>query len=140
MSTSKPGAGRTGAPILVIEDEASVAAFLRTALSRRGYVVVSSESATDGLRLLKDGEFCGVISDVRTPGSMSGTDVHTWIREHRPDLLSRVIFITGDIANGQTAKLLEQSGVPFIEKPFRVAQLVAVLERTIETPREDDER
>jgi DNA-binding NtrC family response regulator len=140
MNTSQPGGARHASPILVIEDEASVAAFLRTALARRGYVVVSSATATDGLRLLKDGEFCGVISDVRTPGGMSGTDVHAWIREHRPDLLSRVIFITGDIANRQTAKLIEQSGVPFIEKPFRVAQLVAVLERTIEIPREDDER
>jgi DNA-binding NtrC family response regulator len=140
MSPANLDANRATAPILVIEDEASVAAFLRSALARRGYDVVSSPTAADGVRLLKNGKFCGVISDVRTPGGMSGTDVHTWIREHRPDLLSRVIFITGDIANHQTAKLLEQSGVPFIEKPFRIAQLVAVLERTIEIPREDDER
>src|SRR5208282_5493582 len=54
--------------ILVIEDEPSVAAFLRTALERRGYEVVPSPSAVGGLQMLVSGDFQGVISDFRTPG------------------------------------------------------------------------
>jgi DNA-binding response OmpR family regulator len=38
--------------ILLIEDEPSVAAFLRIALERRGYEVVASPSAVEGLQLL----------------------------------------------------------------------------------------
>ena len=128
------------APILVIEDEASVAAFLRSALERRGYSVVPSPSACEGLQLLQTGDYCGVISDVRTPGGVSGADVHAWILSHRPELISRVIFITGDIASRETAALLKHSGAPFVEKPFRVAELLSMVKRTIGDPRENHER
>jgi DNA-binding response OmpR family regulator len=120
--------------ILLIEDEPSVAAFLRTALERRGYEVVSSPSASEGLQLLGSQNFHGVISDFRTPGGINGADVHDWLRRHRPGLAARIIFITGDTASGETAALLAQAGTPCVEKPFRIHQLMAAVEKTIGKP------
>jgi CheY-like chemotaxis protein len=120
--------------ILLIEDEPSVAAFLRTALERRGYEVVSSPSASEGLQLLGSQNFHGVISDFRTPGGINGADVHDWLRRHRPGLATRIIFITGDIASGETAALLAQAGTPCVEKPFRIHQLMAAVEKAIGKP------
>lgn len=117
--------------ILLIEDEPSVTAFLRTALERRGYEVVPSPSAANGLRLLATGDFHGVISDFRTPGGINGADVHDWLRRHRPELASRIIFITGDTASAETIALLAQAGTPCVEKPFRVHQLMAAVEKTL---------
>ena len=71
----------------------------------------------------------GVISDMRTPGGVSGADVHAWIRANRPELSRRILFITGDTVNRETMDILEKTGAPCIEKPFRVAQLL----RSIET-------
>jgi len=135
MRPAQTASASTVAPILLIEDEASVAAFVRSALERRGYAVTPTASAAEGLRMLESGEFCGVISDVRTPGGVSGADVHAWIGQHRPELLEHLIFITGDIANRATAALLESSGAPFVEKPFRVAQILSMVENTIGKPR-----
>lgn len=120
--------------ILLIEDEASVAAFLRTALERRGYDVVPSRSGADGLQLLASGDFQGVISDFRTPGGVTGADVRDWLSRHRPDLASRIIFITGDTASAETASLLASCDAPCVEKPFRVHQLMAAVEKTIGKP------
>ncbi|HKV04959.1 MAG TPA: response regulator [Candidatus Acidoferrales bacterium] len=120
--------------ILLIEDEPSVAAFMRAALERRGYDVVPSASAALGLRLLATGDFRGVISDFRTPGGINGADLHDWLRRHRPELAARVIFITGDTASDETIALLAQAGTPCIEKPFRVQQLLAAVEKTIGKP------
>ena len=120
--------------ILLIEDEASVAAFLRTALERRGYDVVPSRSGADGLQLLASGDFQGVISDFRTPGGVTGADVRDWLSRHRPDLASRIIFITGDTASAETASLLANCDAPCVEKPFRVHQLMAAVEKTIGKP------
>jgi len=124
----------TRARILLIEDEPSVALFLRKALERRGYEVVPSASAADGLQLLASGDFRGVISDFRTPGGINGADVQDWLRRHRPELASRIIFITGDTASDETSALLAQAGTPCVEKPFRVHQLVAAVEKTIGKP------
>jgi CheY-like chemotaxis protein len=122
------------APILLIEDEPSVTAFLRAALERRGYSVVNAASGAEGLDMLNRGEYSGVISDIRMPGSVNGAEVHAWIQKNRPELCARIILISGDTANSDTQALLAQSGTPCIEKPFRVQQLMTIVEKTFGKP------
>jgi DNA-binding NtrC family response regulator len=122
------------ARILLIEDEPSVAAFLRIALERRGYEIVLASSAADGLEILAANDFRGVISDFRTPGGITGADVHEWLKRHRPEMATRMIFITGDTASKETVELLAQAGISCVEKPFRVQQLLGAVEKIIGQP------
>jgi DNA-binding NtrC family response regulator len=125
-------AGATGLarlPLLLIEDERSVMEFIRMALERHGYSCNTANSAAEGLRILETGSFGGIISDMRTPGGASGADVHAWIVLHRPELKNRMLFITGDTVNENTMKALESTGVPYLEKPFRVQELITIVER-----------
>jgi two-component system NtrC family sensor kinase len=116
-------------PILVVEDEPSVMAFLRAALERSGYNIVTAPSGVEALKLLEQGEFRGVITDMRTPGGVSGADVHAWIVEHRPEMAERVILVTGDTVNEETVALLRKTKAPCVEKPFRVHVLLQVVEQ-----------
>ncbi len=118
-------------PVLLIEDEPAVMAYVRAALERNGYQVVSAESGAAALRLLAGGQFHGVVSDMRTPGGVDGAQVHAWILTHRPELASKLVFITGDIASEETAATLRQTGAPCVEKPFRVKQFISVVEKTM---------
>src|SRR5260370_29514266 len=90
-------------PVLLLEDEPAVMSYVRAVLERSGYAVVCSESGAEGLRLLESGDFLGVVSDMRTPGGVNGADVHAWISRNRPELVSLLVFITGDIANADNA-------------------------------------
>jgi len=117
-------------PVLLIEDEPAVMAYVRAALERSGYPVVCCESGVEALRLLENGSFIGIVSDMRTPGGVDGGQVHAWITRHRPDLAGRVVFITGDIANEETVATLRQTGAPCVEKPFRVQQFIEVIAKT----------
>lgn len=132
----KQSAVRTAAqpahsPILLIEDESSVMAYVRTALERHGYLVVCCASAVEGVHLLQTGQFTGIVSDMRTPGGLDGSDVHAWVTRNRPELSSRIVFITGDIANEETVSTLLETGAPCVEKPFRVRQFIDVIEKTM---------
>jgi DNA-binding NtrC family response regulator len=118
-------------PILVIEDEPSVMSYIKIALERHGFRVTSTETGVEALELLKEGNFLGIISDMRTPGGVDGAGVHTWVAANRPELATRMIFITGDTVNEETAATFARTGVPFIEKPFRVSQLLEVIEKTM---------
>jgi len=115
-------------PLLIIEDERSVMDFIRLALERHGYACRTANSAAQGIVMLESGHFTGVISDMRTPGGASGADVHAWILRHRPELKHRMLFITGDTVNEETLRALNHTGVPYIEKPFRVKDLIANVE------------
>ena len=125
---------RTPGPILLIEDEPSVIAFLHAALERKGYAVVNAASGAEGLERLADGPYTGVISDIRMPGAVNGAEVHAWIQKNRPELRTRIILISGDTANSDTQAFLSQCGTPCIEKPFRVQQLIAIVEKTFGKP------
>jgi CheY-like chemotaxis protein len=121
-------------PILLIEDEPSVTAFLRAALERHGYAVANAASGAEGLNMLIGGKYFGVISDIRMPGAVNGAEVHAWIQKNRPELCTRIILISGDTANSETQAFLAKSGTPCIEKPFRVQQLMNVVEKTFGKP------
>ena len=123
-------------PLLLIEDERSVMDFIRTALERNGYACRAASSAAEGIRALETGRFSGIISDMRTPGGASGADVHAWIVAHRPELKERMLFITGDTVNEETMKALQNTGVPYIEKPFRVQELIKTVERIFGRPQQ----
>jgi len=118
-------------PVLLIEDEPAVMAYVKAALERGGYAVQTCESGVEALPVLESGQFLGVVSDMRTPGGVDGGQVHAWITRHRPDLASRVVFITGDIANEETVATLRETGAPCVEKPFRVQQFIEVVDRTL---------
>jgi len=121
-------------PILLIEDEPAVMSYVRAVLERNGYEVVCSGSGVDGLKQLESGEFMGVVSDMRTPGGVDGADVYAWISANRPALAARLVFITGDVASDETAATLFRTGIPCVEKPFRVQQFLSVVEKTLGKP------
>jgi len=128
---SSPTVKPSPLPVLLIEDEPAVMSYVQAALERSGYPVVCCESGVEALRLLENGAFLGVVSDMRTPGGVDGGQVHAWLVRHRPDLASRVVFITGDIANEETVATLRQTGAPCVEKPFRVQQLIDAVSKTM---------
>ena len=120
--------------MLIIDDEPSVISFISAALERSGYQAIAASSAVEGLNLLRTGDYLGVISDMRTPGGVNGEDVHQWIAANRPELMPRLLFITGDTANEETAAILKKTGAPFIEKPFRMQELMALVQQVIGNP------
>jgi DNA-binding NtrC family response regulator len=129
--TASPKSAFAILPLLVIEDEVSVQSFLRAALERNGFQLELAASGAEGLELLKLKNYAGVISDMRTPGGVNGADVHAWISANRPELASRMLFITGDIVNEETANILQSTGIPFIEKPFRVQELISAVNKVL---------
>lgn len=128
---SESSAKSATAPILLVEDEPGVMAYVRAVLERNGYTVVGAESGAQALNLLAGGEFVGVVSDMRTPGGVDGAQVHAWIAANRSDLARRVVFITGDIANEETVATLQRTGAPCVEKPFRAREFLDVIEQTM---------
>ena len=126
-----PAVQRAFLPVLLIEDEPSIMALVSATLERNGYEVVCIESGAEALHLLEKGQFLGVVSDMRTPGGVDGAQVHTWISANRPDLENKVVIITGDYANEETVTTLRKIGALYLEKPFRVQDLISAVEKTM---------
>ena len=116
-------------PVLVVEDEEVLLSFLQTALARGGVRVVGATSGAEALSLLEQGVFAGVVSDLRMPGGIGGGEIFDWVRQNRPELAARFLFITGDVDDPYAIELQKRSGALLIEKPFRIALLIELIGR-----------
>jgi CheY-like chemotaxis protein len=108
---------------LIIDDEEDVAETLADMLERMGMSTTMAVGGVAGQDAMADGAaFDLVLSDIRMP-DCDGPTLYTWITANRPDLASRVAFVTGDTLSGIAADFLEQTRCPVLEKPFTPAGL-----------------
>jgi signal transduction histidine kinase/ActR/RegA family two-component response regulator len=131
-AAARPAAGRpepAGATmtlrqqrLLLVEDEAPLAAVVKEFLAAEGCRVTVCRSAEEALRALAWEEFDIVISDLRMPGK-GGQWLYEQIGAHYPRLAERTVFITGDTVSRPTASFLRHSGQPNLAKPFRLEEL-----------------
>jgi two-component system NtrC family sensor kinase len=49
----------------------------------------------------------------------------------RPDLLERVIFVTGDTVSASTRSFLEKTGRPVLAKPFEPERLLRMANQNL---------
>jgi CheY-like chemotaxis protein len=137
LSSCSPGCDKVRSemsealPVLVVEDEEILLCFLKTALERGGVKVVGASSGAEALNLLEQGEFAGVVSDLRMPDKIGGAEVFDWVRQNRPKLSSRFLFITGNAHDSYAIEIQERTGALFIEKPFRIGLLIELISKVI---------
>lgn len=113
--------------ILVIDDEEPVVMLITEILSLDGHQVTPAFSGAEALALLEMQPFDLIISDVRMP-AVGGPTFFEILQTTRPDVLPRVLFVTGDTVSPSTQNFLQQAARPMLTKPFnpdRLRQLVA---------------
>jgi two-component system NtrC family sensor kinase len=112
--------------VLVVDDEENTLHLMSELLAQHDQHV---ETACDGEEVkakIASGHYDLILSDVRMPG-FGGDTLYAYLKERRPELVNRLIFITGDTASAQTRAFLRQAGRPVVEKPFEVAELLRVM-------------
>ena len=114
--------------VLVVDDEPGIRGFIREYFAYLGYTVDEAEEGGKALELLREGEYDIILSDIKMPG-MDGREFFRWIKEHRPELIPRVVFITGDVMHPETQNFLREVRVPCLRKPFGIGDLNELLRK-----------
>jgi CheY-like chemotaxis protein len=111
-----------GERILVVEDETALRNLLDRMLTSWGYQVTLTADADQALAAVAtmEGRPDLVLTDVVMPGS-SGAVLAERLRQIQPDL--KVLFMSGYTDNAIVHHGVLDSGLPFIQKPFRSADL-----------------
>ncbi len=99
-------------------------------LTAKGFKVGIAANGKLAEAKLQESRYDLILIDVRTP-VMNGKELYEWINEKYPELVSRVIFTTGDVMGGDTQSFLEQSGQPFLPKPFTPDELITIVRETL---------
>ena len=122
----------TGAPadILVVDDEPAVAEIISEVLQSGGHRVTVVHDGLAAWAHLENGAVDLVLSDLKMP-RMGGRELYEEIRRRRPELAGKIIFTTGDTVGRATREFLRRTGRPYLTKPFQIADLQDVVDRTL---------
>lgn len=121
-STLAEGFGE-GQTALVVEDEPHLATAVADALGEAGFRVEIARDGADALDRIRSHAYGLVICDLKMP-RLDGPAFYRATATLAPEVARRVIFVTGDVVDAATASFLEESGRPWLAKPFRLAELL----------------
>lgn len=111
------------ANVLYVDDEEAIRRAVVAWLTRRGHTVFPAPNLAVARDLLAAHPIDGAFIDLWL-GDESGLELQAWIDENRPELSTRIVFVTGDIASDGTSSQSRQPlGRPVLGKPFDLRQL-----------------
>ena len=125
---AQPSAAKTGATVLVVDDEEAIRSALARFLTTKGYQARQAKSGEDALAQLEDDDVALMLLDVRMPG-MSGMDVVPEALHLNPDL---AIMMLSAVTDATSAAICMQRGaMDYLTKPIELTSLAAAIERAL---------
>ncbi len=126
MKDSGAGVNR----ILVVEDEPAICDVCQRVLTGEGFEVDIAVNGRVAQDMIEEKQYDFCLIDMRTP-KMNGEELYQWLQKKYPQMASRVIFTTGGVMGGGIQTFLEQSGRPFLPKPFTPGELKAIVQEAL---------
>jgi CheY-like chemotaxis protein len=112
--------------VLVVEDEEVVSKLLQEVL--RAAFDCSVDLAANGaeaVRCVEQADYALIVSDIRMP-EMNGTEFYQRLKELKPALARRLVFVTGHAGDKVLEHELARWDVAVVAKPFTPRRLVEV--------------
>lgn len=108
--------------ILIIEDEAKTAKFLKKGLTEAGFVVDVAIDGIEGLHLAQECDFDLIVLDVMLPG-LDGWQILSQLRQSGKRSL--VMFLTARDAVHERVRGFDLGADDYLVKPFAFSELLA---------------
>jgi CheY-like chemotaxis protein len=118
--------------ILLVEDDPSLRASVRKALSQLGYRILEAPTGVKALEVWKQnrGEIRLLLTDLVMPDGMTGKDLAQRILQENPKL--KVIYMSGYSAEVVGKDFPLKEGVNFLTKPFQASKLAQIVRQRLD--------
>jgi two-component system, NtrC family, sensor kinase len=117
--------------ILVVDDEKYILDFFVEVFHTLPVVVDTAGDGRIAMQKMQDVEYDLIVSDFKMP-QMSGRDLFNWIKDNRPHLANRIIFVTGDTVSLDTRSFFEDNKNRYLAKPFKIEEVKEVIQQALE--------
>ena len=113
-----------GETILMVEDNPLNAKLIRDVLTVKGYTVIESVTAEEGLKLAHENQPALILMDIRLPG-MDGTAALGELKQSAATRNIPVIAVTASVMPNEQDALLAAGFDGFQPKPVNMKELIA---------------
>lgn len=127
-SVPAPDASPARRSMLVIDDDVRIRRWFQRVFAGRDLMVVASVTAAEEALATRD--FDVILCDVMMP-DRTGMDLHASLASRRPELVSKLIFMSGGVFTPALATFIETVPTPCLRKPFDRDELERAIEKVI---------
>jgi CheY-like chemotaxis protein len=124
-------AAATSKAILIVDDEAGIMSALAFLLGRDGYIVNTASNGRLALEKIEERAYDLILCDLRMP-ELDGPGLYRELERRDPELLKRMIFLTGDTLSTETSIFLKSADMPYLSKPFRAADVRRAVQQKLQ--------
>ena len=123
---TRPIASAISGRVLLVEAEEAVLEFERDVLAGAGATVVTAKTSQDVITRMLSEQFDAVIMNGKIAGEWSAKEFYTWLKANCPEMQGHVLFtFASGVDQGDGRGFLQENNVPYLVKPFEVAELIA---------------
>jgi DNA-binding response OmpR family regulator len=119
--------------VLLVEEEEAVLEFERDVLAGAGANVVTASRSEDVKTRLLSEPFDAVIISGKMPADWNAKEAYLWLRQNCSDMEKHVLFtFSNGVEQGDERAFLQENNVPYLVKPFEVAELISQARRLLQ--------
>jgi PAS domain S-box-containing protein len=125
-SVVRPHEGAVSGRVLLVEEEEAVLEFERDVLAGAGASVVTARNSQDVQARLLSEPFDAVIISAKMPGEWNAKESYNWLKQNCPTMEGHVLFtFSNGVDQSDGRSFLQENSVPYLVKPFQMAELIA---------------
>jgi two-component system, OmpR family, copper resistance phosphate regulon response regulator CusR len=117
--------------LLIVEDDAKTASFLKRGFSEAGFLASQAPDGLDAMHQIETTTFDLIVLDIMLPG-MDGLQVLSWMRSR--GLQTPVLILTARDAVSDRVRGLEVGADDYLVKPFAFSELLARVRTILRRP------
>ncbi len=126
------------ARLLIIDDDIAVITLIKALLENSGHEVFALTNSSDVKQFLKNHQVDAVLCDLIMP-DLSGWEVYEYLRSRYDTIELPVLFVSGTTNVANRVRGIRSRYCDFINKPFEPAELMARLEKLINSTATDQD-
>lgn len=132
----------TGAPspapdararILLVDDDPMITQLITDMLSLDGYDAETAPNGLAALEKVQGRRYDLILTDLHMP-ELDGADLYRELTRRQAHPPRKIIFLTGTAGVSEAHRLVQETGLPLLRKPFNVAELLELVRKTLDTP------
>jgi CheY-like chemotaxis protein len=118
--------------VLYVDDDPRITQLISDVLSMDGYDVDTAPNGMAALEKIEGRRYDLILTDLHMP-EMDGASLYRELAR-RPHPPQKIIFLTGTTGASEAHRLVQESGLPLLMKPFRIAELLELIRKTLGDP------
>ena len=118
------------ARIVLVDDNPIVSQVIIDILSLDGYGVDTAPNGIAALEKMEGRRYDLVLTDLHMP-EMDGAGLYEELAKRQTHPPQKIIFLTGTAGTSEAHRLMQDTGLPVLRKPFNLVELLDLVQKVL---------